>query len=144
MGSLPDVVMHSAKGWTHPYQVKRFVGVLEAQQHVLQDGQRSLSHDGVQQLGEDLVGRKKKANEKAGWYHDMSEKDPAGKGGTEHLPHLQSHLLSRRHPQSTLKIPSGLESLIQACAVPGTLRCRALGDPNSHNIPPDLLIDEAT
>lgn len=60
MGSLPAVAMHSAKGWTHPYQVKRFVGVLEAQQHVLQDGQRSLSHDGIQQLGEDLVGRKKK------------------------------------------------------------------------------------
>lgn len=86
----------------------------------------------------------KKANEKVVWYHDMSEKDPAGKGGTGHPPHLQSHLLSRRHPQSTLKIPSGLESLIQACAVPGTPRCRALGDPDSRNIPPDLLIDEAT
>lgn len=44
---------------TQPYQVKCLVGVLEAQQHVLQDAQSPLSHDGVQQLGEDLVRDKK-------------------------------------------------------------------------------------
>lgn len=41
-----------------PYQVKCLVGVLEAQQHVLQDGQSPLPHNGVQQLGEDLVREK--------------------------------------------------------------------------------------
>lgn len=52
--------MLSSKCQTQPYQVKCLVGVLEAQQHVLQDRQSPLPHDGVQQLREDLVKEKKK------------------------------------------------------------------------------------
>lgn len=68
VGSLPPMwphgmvtgrVMPSSKCQTQPYQVKCLVGVLEAQQHVLQDGQSPLSHDGVQQFGKDLVGEEK-------------------------------------------------------------------------------------
>lgn len=58
-GMVTVRVMPSSECWTQPYQVKCLVGVLEAQQHVLQDGQSPLSHNGVQQFGEDLVGEKK-------------------------------------------------------------------------------------
>lgn len=53
--------MLSFKCQTQPYQVKCLVGVLETQQHVLQDRQSPLPHNGVQQLGEDLVEEKKKS-----------------------------------------------------------------------------------
>lgn len=58
--------MSSSKGWMHPYQVKCFMGVLEAQEHVLQDRQSPLPHNGVQQLGEDLVGREKQVSRQDG------------------------------------------------------------------------------
>lgn len=37
-----------------PYQVESLVGMLEGQQHVLEDTEGSSPHDGVQQLREDL------------------------------------------------------------------------------------------
>lgn len=68
----------SSQCQTQPYQVKCLVGVLEAQQHVLQDRQSPLPHNRVQQLGEDLVEEEKKANEKAGWHYNQQEKETAG------------------------------------------------------------------
>lgn len=40
--------------WQHSYQVEGFVGMLESQQHILEDRQGSSPDNGVQQLGEDL------------------------------------------------------------------------------------------
>lgn len=61
--------------------MKCLVGVLEAQQHVLQDRQSPLPHDGVQQLGEDLVEEIKE---------QMRRQKPAGEGNSRKQRHWAS------------------------------------------------------
>lgn len=73
--------MPSTKCQTQPYQMKCLVGVLEAQQHVLQDRQSPLPHDGVQQLGEDLVEEIKE---------QMRRQKPAGEGNSRKQRHWAS------------------------------------------------------
>lgn len=90
-------------------------------------------------------GRERKANEKAGWHHNMHVKGLSGNGGPGHLLHLLvcscTYLDVKARGlqpglQSTIKTPCGLSSLFQAC----TVRHRALG---CCNILPLLPIEEA-